>query len=107
MDWLLWWAAEIVRRWEYVGVFALTLLENVFPPLPSDLIIPLAGFVTLRGELDLIGTIAAASGGSLAGAAFWYVLGRRIGETRVLDWLSRHGRWLTIRARDLDRAQSW
>jgi membrane protein DedA with SNARE-associated domain len=107
MQLLFGWIVAFLDRWEYVGVLVLTFLENVFPPLPSELILPLAGFATLRGRLDIGGTIAAASIGSLAGAACWYILARRIGEIRVMHWVETHGRWLTIRASDIARTQHW
>lgn len=101
------WITTIVERLGYAGVAALTFLENVFPPIPSEVVIPLAGFVAAQGGLGLTGVIAAGSLGSVAGAWFWYEIGRRMGEERLRRWVDRHGRWLTLSARDVDRAQSW
>jgi membrane protein DedA with SNARE-associated domain len=101
------WIEGVIARLGYVGVAVLTLLENVFPPIPSELVIPLAGFVAAQGELRFSGVIAAASAGSLAGAALWYGLARRIGERRFRAWIERYGKWLTISVDDLDRAQDW
>jgi membrane protein DedA with SNARE-associated domain len=101
------WITDIITRLGYAGVAVLTLLENVFPPIPSELVIPLAGFVAAGGELNLAVVILAGSCGSLAGATIWYAIGRSIGERRLRAWVSRHGRWLTLGARDVDRAQAW
>jgi len=101
------WITEIIRRMGYGGVALLTFLENVFPPIPSELVIPLAGFVASEGGLGLGLVIAAGTAGSLAGAVLWYELGRRIGERRLRAWVERHGKWLTLSARDLDRAEAW
>jgi membrane protein DedA with SNARE-associated domain len=101
------WITSIVRTLGYLGVAVLTLLENVFPPIPSELVIPLAGFVAAEGDLHLWGVILTGSAGSLAGAALWYELGRRLGEHRVRQWVDRYGKWLTIGATDVDRAQQW
>ena len=101
------WITSVIGRLGYVGVAALTFLENLFPPIPSELIIPLAGFVAAEGELRLPIVIAAGSVGSLAGAFVWYEVGRRVGERRLRAWVARHGRWLTLGQRDLDRAQQW
>ena len=101
------WITGIIGRLGYVGVAALTFLENVFPPIPSELVIPLAGYVAADGRLNLPVVIAVASAGSLAGAVLWYELGRRIGERRLRDWVDRHGKWLTLSGRDLDRSQQW
>ena len=101
------WITKVIAQLGYAGVAALTFLENVFPPIPSELVIPLAGFVAARGELRLVWVIVAGSAGSLAGAVLWYWIGRRIGERRLRAWVDRHGRWLTIEPEDLDRSQAW
>jgi membrane protein DedA with SNARE-associated domain len=101
------WITNIITRLGYAGVAVLTLLENIFPPIPSELVIPLAGFVAAGGDLNLVTVILAGSCGSLAGATIWYAIGRSIGERRLRTWVSRHGRWLTLGARDVDRAQAW
>jgi membrane protein DedA with SNARE-associated domain len=101
------WIATVIQRLGYAGVAALTFLENLFPPIPSELVIPLAGFVAARGDLQIALVIVAASAGSLAGASVWYAVGRQVGERRLRAWVDRHGRWLTLSASDVDRAQSW
>jgi membrane protein DedA with SNARE-associated domain len=101
------WIAEVIRRLGYFGVALLTFLENVFPPIPSELVIPLAGFVAAEGDLRIALVIAMGSLGSLAGATVWYELGRRIGEKRIRDWVDGYGKWLTLSARDVDRSQAW
>jgi membrane protein DedA with SNARE-associated domain len=101
------WITTTVRSLGYLGVASLALLENLFPPIPSEVVIPLAGFVAAEGELSLWGVIAAGTAGSLAGAMAWYEIGRRVGERRLRAWVTRHGRWLTLGPRDVDRAQRW
>jgi membrane protein DedA with SNARE-associated domain len=101
------WITSVIERLGYVGVAVLTFLENVFPPIPSELVIPLAGFVSARGDLRLDLVIAMGCLGSLAGALAWYEVGRRIGERRLRAWIVRHGRWLTLGEADVDRAQDW
>ena len=101
------WIAQTVRTLGYTGVAALTFLENLFPPIPSEAVIPLAGFVAATGALNVGGVIAAACVGSLAGATVWYEVGRRVGERRLRDWVRRHGKWLTLSVGDVDRAQAW
>jgi membrane protein DedA with SNARE-associated domain len=101
------WITDLVSHFGYGGVGLLMFLENVFPPIPSELIMPLAGFVARRGELNLGVTIAAGTVGSLAGASFWYVLGRRLGERRLRAWIERHGHWLGLSADDIDRSARW
>lgn len=101
------WITRAVRTLGYPGVGILTLLENLFPPIPSEVVIPLAAFVAVEGNLSVAGVIAAGSAGSLAGATLWYAVGRRVGERRVRAWVGRAGRWLTLTEDDVDRAQDW
>lgn len=101
------WITSVIGRLGYVGVAALTFLENLFPPIPSELVIPLAGFVAARGELSVGFVIVTGTVGSLAGATVWYFVGRRIGEHRLRAWVIRHGKWLTLSPKDVDRAQIW
>ena len=101
------WITSIVQQMGSPGIALLMFLENVFPPIPSELVMPLAGFVAERGQFPLWGAIVAGSIGSLAGAIGWYVLGRRVGERRLRRWVDRHGRWLTLSCADIDRSKSW
>ena len=101
------WITGVIARLGYLGVAALTFLENLFPPIPSELVIPLAGFVAAQGNLRLSLVIIVASLGSLAGAIVWYVIGKRIGEHRLRTWVARHGKWLTLSVQDVDRSQLW
>lgn len=101
------WITAFVVRAGYAGIAALMLAENVFPPIPSELIMPLAGFEAASGRMSLVAVIAAGSVGSLAGATFWYLLARRLGHARVRRLAARHGRWLTMTPADVDRARDW
>jgi membrane protein DedA with SNARE-associated domain len=96
-----------IRRLGYFGIALLTFAENAFPPIPSELIIPLAGFVAAQGDLSVAGVVVAGSVGSLVGAWAWYEVGRQLGEQRLRAWVGRYGRWLTLEAEDVDRAQRW
>ncbi|HEY8578324.1 MAG TPA: DedA family protein [Beijerinckiaceae bacterium] len=101
------WVTELVQEYGYVAIALLMFVENVFPPIPSELIMPMAGFSAARGDLSLVGVILSGTFGSLCGAYFWYQLGRWYGRARLLDLASRHGRWLTIGPQDVKKAQSW
>jgi membrane protein DedA with SNARE-associated domain len=101
------WITSVIARLGYVGVAILTFLENLFPPIPSELVIPLAGFVAAQGDLRLGLVVAMGSVGSLAGATVWYVIGKRVGEQRLRRWVTRHGKWLTLSPQDVDNAQRW
>lgn len=101
------WIAGLIDAIGPWGVALLMLLENVFPPIPSELIMPLAGFVAAQGRMGIVSAILAGTLGSLAGATLWYAAGRAIGADRLRNWSSRHGRWLTLAPADVDRACDW
>lgn len=101
------WIIELIGRGGYAGIAALMFLENLFPPIPSELIMPSAGYQAAQGELSLIGVILSGTAGSLLGATFWYAVGRIAGEDRLKCWASRHGRWLTLTPADIDKADDW
>lgn len=101
------WITNLVSQTGYAGIAFLMLAENVFPPIPSELIMPLAGFTSARGELSLVGVVASGTAGSVAGALIWYEIGRRVGINRLRRLAARHGRWLTMAPEDLDRAVGW
>lgn len=101
------WIESIVSDLGYAGVALLMLLEHVFPPLPSEVILPLAGFAAARGELSVLGAVAAGSAGSLAGTSLYYVAGRMAGRDRLTGWVRSYGRWAALDESDLERARSW
>jgi len=98
------WIAHLVGALNYWGVAILMAIENVFLPLPSELIMPLAGFLTANGKMTLTGVIVAGTIGSVLGALPLYYAGRALGEERPERWLERYGRWTLIRGKDLERA---
>lgn len=101
------WIRSTISSLGYTGVAVLTFLENVFPPIPSEVVIPLAGFVAAEGDLTLWGVIATGTFGSVAGAVLWYEVGRRLGKRRLREWVNRSGRWLTLSVEDVDKAEDW
>ncbi|WP_417788147.1 DedA family protein [Stutzerimonas xanthomarina] len=98
---------EIVSAFGYIGVFLLMLLENIFPPIPSELIMPLAGFVAARGDLNFIGVILVGTAGSVVGALPWYYAGAKLGQERMKRLAKRWGHWLTLSPEDVDKASGW
>lgn len=86
------------------GIGLLMFLENVFPPIPSELIMPLAGYLATRGDMNILVVIGAGTIGSLLGTLPWYYLGRRLGHDGVRRLAENHGRWLTMSPSDVDAA---
>ena len=101
------WIEGIVQTTGVLGIAFLMLLENVFPPIPSELIMPLAGYTASQGKANIVLVIVAGTIGSLAGAFFWYAIGRWIGEEGLKRIADRYGRWLTLSRADVDRADDW
>lgn len=101
------WITHLIATTGYPGISFLMLAENVVPPIPSELIMPLAGFTAAQGQLSLVLVIVAGGIGSLAGAVFWYYVGRLLGLARVERFASRHGRWLTLSVDDIRAADVW
>jgi membrane protein DedA with SNARE-associated domain len=100
------WIAHLVGALNYWGVAILMAIENVFLPLPSELIMPLAGFLTANGSMTLTGVIIAGTIGSVLGALPLYYAGRALGEERPERWVERYGRWTLLRGKDVERASA-
>jgi membrane protein DedA with SNARE-associated domain len=99
------WVIGLIDQGGYGGVFALMLLETLFPPIPSEVILPLAGMRAGQGALTLPGVIGAATAGAMVGNVFWYWVARQVSHDRLRRFIDRHGRWLTLDRHDLEAAQ--
>lgn len=98
------WVTEQVSRWGEVGVGLLIALENLFPPIPSEVVLPFAGFQVERGELTFALAWLAATLGALAGALILYGLGAGVGYERLHDLAGK--RWFVVLGqRDLERGE--
>lgn len=102
---MLTWITDWLESFGYAGIFALMVLEHLFPPIPSEVIMPFAGFLSSRQpQLSLTLVIVAGSLGSLVGTLAWYVLGRLVSLEQVLAWTDRHGHWLALQPKDIQKA---
>jgi membrane protein DedA with SNARE-associated domain len=101
------WVTDVIDRLGYVGVALLVALENLFPPIPSEIVLPFAGFVVSDGNATLLGMILAATVGSVAGALVLYGIAAAIGPDRLRQFVVRYGRWFRLTTADLDRAERW
>ncbi|MEP0914424.1 DedA family protein [Leptolyngbya sp. GB1-A1] len=101
------WITNTIAALNYWGIALLMLLENLFPPIPSEVIMPLAGFTVTQGKLNFVGVIIAGTIGSILGAIPWYALGKQVGEKRLRRWIDRHGQWLTLSGKDIDQSKQW
>ena len=101
------WIQHTMTTLGYPGVALLMFLENVFPPIPSELIMPLAGFSAASGDLSFTGVFIAGALGSLLGQLPLYYLGRWAHEDRLVRWADRYGKWLTLSGKDIKQADDW
>ncbi|MFC5601108.1 DedA family protein [Deinococcus cellulosilyticus] len=101
------WIENLMNSMGYLGIVLLMFLENVFPPLPSELIMPMAGFAAARGDLTFLGVVLAGTAGSVLGALPLYFIGRLVGEKRLTRWADKHGKWLTLSGDDIKKADDW
>jgi membrane protein DedA with SNARE-associated domain len=103
------WAQNIIRTLGYPGLGLIMFLENVFPPIPSELVLPLAGWLTLedKARFTLWGVTIVGAIGSVAGAFFFYGLGKWFDEKRVRYLLQRFGKWFLLSEDDFDVALAW
>ena len=117
------WTTRIAAELGYLGLFAVMVVENLFPPIPSEAILPLAGFQVSRGVLTFLGALTVATAGSLFGALLLYGVGRLGGRPLVLRlgpllrispdqleradaWFDRHGAWIVVLGRLVPGARS-
>ena len=107
LDGIVDWVAQVVETLGYLGVAVLVAVENVFPPIPSEVILPLSGFVAGRGDASLPGMILASTLGSLVGAWILYGISAAIGHDRLHLFLVQYGRWFGVKEQDLERAEQW
>jgi len=91
----------------YLGVFLLIALENLFPPIPSEIILTFGGFMTTYSRLTVAGVVLAATAGSVAGAALLYAVGYWLDRDRMAGIVQRWGRWLRLTSKDVDKAYGW
>ena len=101
------WIVGIIAESGYLGIFFLLVLENIFPPIPSELIIPLAGYSAAQGELNVFLVIVVATLGAVTGALPWYYLGKVFGLERLKKMSLSYGRLLTLSPDDIDTAAGW
>lgn len=99
------WIIKLIEQSGYLGVGFLMFLETAFPPIPSEVIMPVAGLQAARGEMSLWGVIASGTAGAMLGNYFWYLAARVIGIERFKPLIERWGRWLTIDWHEIERAE--
>ena len=98
------WVADVVDELGYIGLALMVAAENLFPPIPSEIVLPLAGFLVAQERMGFVLAVVAATAGSLIGALVLYGLGAVVGEERIRRWIDRAP---LLDGRDADRAHDW
>lgn len=98
IDWL---------AWGYFGIFLLMVLENVIPPVPSEVIMGMAGIAAAQGEFNFLLLVLVGTFGCIVGNLFWFEIGRRFGYERLRPFVDRWGRWLTMEWRDIEKMHAF
>ena len=101
------WITAVMENYGYAGIFFLILMENIFPPIPSEVVLTVGGFMTTTAGMTVFGVIAASTAGSVTGAIILYSLGRWLSVERLEGIVERHGKWLRINKQDLYNADAW
>lgn len=101
------WVIRLIEESGYLGVAFLMFLETVFPPIPSEVIMSVAGVAAAKGQLSLLGAIASGTAGAMLGNSVWYLAARTLGIVRLRPVIDRHGRWLTLSWTEVERAERW
>ena len=99
------WIINLIDQTGYLGVGFLMFLETMFPPIPSEVIMPVAGLAAARGKMDIIAVIASGTAGAMLGNYFWYLAARVVGIDRFKPFIERFGRFLTLDWAEIEKAE--
>ncbi|WP_188735972.1 DedA family protein [Oceanobacillus neutriphilus] len=101
------WVTSIMEQFGYLGIFLMMTLENLFPPIPSEIILPFGGFMTTSSTLTYIGVLSAATFGALIGAMLLYCIGMLLDVGRLEKIVDRYGHILRLKRSDIHKADEW
>ena len=101
------WVIRLIAQSGYLGVGFLMFLETIFPPIPSEVIMPVAGVAAAKGHMSLGWVIASGTAGAMLGNIVWYLAARALGIIRLKPFIEKWGRWLTIEWPEIVRAERW
>ena len=99
---------EIMNSYGYIGICLLILIENLFPPIPSELVLTFGGFMTIDSNITIVGVIISSTLGSLLGATILYYVGKILNKERIIKIVkSKYGKLLRIKPKDIESADDW
>jgi membrane protein DedA with SNARE-associated domain len=101
------WVVRLIEQSGYLGVGFLMFLETLFPPIPSEVIMPVAGMTAAQGKMSFLLAVAAGTAGAMLGNIVWYLAARALGHDRLRPIIRRWGKWLTLDWNDVEKAHRW
>ncbi len=101
------WITDVMESYGYLGILLMIALENVFPPIPSEVILTFGGFMTHNTSLTVLGVIVTATLGSVIGAIVLFYIGKLLGAQRLERIVDKYGRILRIKKQDIAKANGW
>lgn len=101
------WITSVMSDYGYFGIFLLIMLENVFPPIPSEVILTVGGFMTTTTTMTIPGVILASTAGSVVGAVVLYGVGLLLDVERLEKIIDKYGSWLRVKREDIHKADAW
>lgn len=101
------WIIEIMNSYGYVGIVLLIALENIFPPIPSEVILTFSGFLTTTSDVTIMGVIIFSTIGSIIGAIILFGIGRLLDVEKLEKIVSRWGHILRLTQKDVQKADAW
>lgn len=107
MDQMSEWVLGIMAKFGYFGIIFAMFAENVFPPIPSEIIMPAAGFAASKGDLSIILVILSGTLGAVLGALPLYYLGRTLDEPRLVAFTEKYGKYVFVKPADITDANAW
>lgn len=98
---------EVINQFGYAAIIVLIAVENIFPPIPSEVILTFGGFMTAGTDMTITGVIIASTLGSAGGAVVLYYIGSILGAERMKRIVVKYGSWLRVTTDDVDKSYSW
>lgn len=101
------WITDFMTQYGYIGIFTLVFLEYIIHPFPSEIVLTFAGFMTTHSNLNIVVVCILAVVGAVLGALVLYGIGAWIGEERIYRLINKHGKYIGIKTKDLDKTITW
>ncbi|GED66911.1 alkaline phosphatase [Brevibacillus reuszeri] len=101
------WMTDFIEQYSYLGIFLMMALENIFPPIPSEVILTFGGFITTQSSLTITGVVISATAGSVLGAILLYGIGYYVDIDKIEKIVERWGHILRIKQTDIQKANRW